>query len=175
MTHRSAPVPPCERFEIMPATLLPYLAAKGQPNHFFDHLADALKDAVGFRLFTLLVVDGTEVARIYSSDPEAYPVSGRKKMQSSPWGDHVLIGHKAWLGRTQDDIKWAFYDHDLIASLGCGCCINIPVIYDGTLLGTMNLLDQEKRYEESHVEIASQFAPLVIPAFQAFQTGASQS
>ncbi len=156
----------------MPATLLPRLADPGQPAALFDALEARLQEVVGFRLFTLLFVYGSEVARINSSDPEAYPVSGRKPMSRTPWGDHVLHAQKPWLGRTMKDIEWAFFDHELIASLGCGCCINLPVIYDGQVIGTMNLLDAEHRYGDTHLEAARPFAPLAVPAFLAARQGA---
>ncbi len=149
----------------MPANLLPIFAAPGQPTVLFDALACRLKEAVGYRLFTLLYADGSDVARIYSSDPVAYPVSERKHMGPTPWGDHVMKGQKPWLGRSMDDIRWAFFDHELIASLGCGACINLPVIYDGTVVGTMNLLDAENSYDESHLAAALPFAPIAVPAF----------
>lgn len=151
----------------MPASLLPILSQPGQPGVFFDALAERLKDSVGYRLFTLLYVDGDEVARIYSSNPDAYPVSGRKHMGPTPWGDHVLKGQKPWLGMDMDAIRWAFFDHELIASLGLGCCINIPVIYDAEVIGTIALLDVEHRYTEDHLAAALPFAPLTIPAYLA--------
>uniref|UniRef100_UPI003100D4AE GAF domain-containing protein n=1 Tax=Neorhizobium sp. EC2-8 TaxID=3129230 RepID=UPI003100D4AE len=53
----------------------------------------------------------------------------------------------------------------VIASLGLNSAINIPVVYDGETIGTINLLHEEFFYEEKHVEIAKKFAPLLIPAF----------
>jgi len=49
-------------------------------------------DAVGHELSTLLYVDGAEVARARSSRPAEYPVSGRKPMGPTPWGEHVMKG-----------------------------------------------------------------------------------
>lgn len=151
----------------MPDTLLPLLARPGQPDVLFDALSARLREVVGFRLFTLLFVDGDEVARIYSNQPEAYPVSGRKTMGPTPWGAHVIKGRKPWLGRGRADIEWAFYDHELIASLGCGDCINLPVVYDGETVGTFNLLDAEGRYDETHLAAVLPFAPLAVPGFLA--------
>ena len=134
-----------------------------------DH---AVKRLVGHKLFTLLVVvnGATQVERIYSNEPVAYPLTGRKPMGVTPWSDHVLGGLKPWLGRNAADIRWAFPDHELIASLGCASCINIPVIRFGTMLGTMNVLDAENAYDEADVETLKLFAPvLALPFAEAAQ------
>jgi len=145
--------------------LLKLLAEPGQPNFFFDALDAALAGRVGHKLLTLLYKDGDEVARVYSNMPDVYPVFGRKPMGVTPWGDLVLHRQQPFLGRDREAVKWAFFDHELIASLGLGSAINIPVVYDGETIGTINLLHEEFFYEEGHVEIARTFAPLLIPAF----------
>jgi GAF domain-containing protein len=145
--------------------LIELLAEPGQPNFFFDALDAALAERVGHRLLTLLYKDGDEVARVYSNMPDAYPVFGRKPMGVTPWGDLVLRRQQPFLGRDREAVKWAFFDHELIASLGLNSAINIPVVYDGETIGTINLLHEEYYYEEKHVEIARKFAPLLIPAF----------
>ncbi|CDZ73460.1 Bll5495 protein [Neorhizobium galegae bv. orientalis] len=154
--------------------LIGLLAEPGQPNFFYDALDAALARHVGHRLLTLLYTDGDEVARVYSNMPDVYPVFGRKPMGLTPWGDLVLRRQQAFLGRDRDAIKWAFFDHELIASIGLNAAINIPVVYDGETIGTINLLHEEFFYEETHVEIARKFAPLLIPAFlEARRTGSA--
>ncbi|WP_204351177.1 hypothetical protein, partial [Serratia marcescens] len=73
----------------------------------------ATAELVGHKLFTLLYVDGQDVARVYSSKPAEYPVSGRKTMGETPWGNLVLKGRKPYLGRNREGIRWAFFDHAL--------------------------------------------------------------
>jgi GAF domain-containing protein len=156
----------------MTEDLIELLAEKGQPNFFFDALDAALAARVGHKLLTLLYKDGDEVARVYSNISDVYPVFGRKPMGVTPWGDLVLRRQQPFLGRDREAVKWAFFDHELIFSLGLGSAINIPVIYDGETIGTINLLHDEYFYEEKHVEIAKKFAPLLIPAFlEARRTG----
>lgn len=134
---------------------------------FYSSIDQCVKRLVGHRLFTLLVVvdGGTAVERIYSSDPVAYPVTGRKAMGPTPWGDHVIKGMQPWHGRTMADIRWAFPDHALIESLGCGSCINIPVIVLGRMIGTMNVLDREDAYGDQAVTHLNLFAPLLTLPF----------
>jgi hypothetical protein len=62
-------------------------------------------------------------------------------------------------------IRWAFFDHALIASLGCGACINVPVCALGEVVGTMNILDREHAYDERHAALAQAAVPALVPAF----------
>ena len=144
--------------------ILTALEKPGQPDVIFTALDALTKSLVGHQLFTLLL-DGDEVARVYSNRPAEYPVSGRKPMGKTPWGDLVLKRRKPYLGRDKQAIRWAFFDHELIESMGLGSVINIPVVYDGVCLGTMNLLDAEHHYRPEHVAPVAALAPLLIPAF----------
>lgn len=141
------------------------LASSGQPETLYRALDDATQALVGHRLFTLLYVDGDEVARVYSSHPGQYPVSGRKRMGPTPWGAHVLDGRKPFVGRDAAAIRWAFFDAPLIESMGLGSVVNIPVRYDGAVIGTMNLLHAEFHYDDSHVPPLARLAPVLVPAF----------
>lgn len=145
--------------------LIEHLAEPGQPQTLYRALEQATQALVGHRLFTLLYVDGADVARVWSSHPKDYPTTGRKTMGATPWGKQVLSERRAFLGRDMEAIRWAFYDHELIASLGCGSAINIPVVYDGATIGTMNLLDAEFAYREEHVDLVQPLAAALIPAF----------
>ena len=146
-------------------TLAALLPQPGQPERLYSAMDEATKGLVGHKLFTLLYVDGDEVARVYSNMPGAYPVFGRKPMGPTPWGAHVLKGRKPFLGADMAAIKWAFFDHELIESLGCGSVINIPIVYNDETIGTMNLLDAEHHYRPGDAEKIMPLAPLLIPAF----------
>lgn len=143
-------------------------ASLGQPEALYDALSDATKALVGHKLFTLMFLDTArnEAARVYSNQPDAYPVGGRKELgEMTGWGRHVLEGRQPYLGPTEADIKWAFFDHELIVSLGCGAVINIPVMWNGVMLGTINLLDSEGAYNEAHIAPLLPLAPLLITPF----------
>lgn len=142
------------------------LAAAGQPAAIYAAVEAALQTLVGHRLFTLLVVDGDEVARIHSSNPAAYPVSGRKPMNRTKWGDVVLRDRRVWVAKSRPDIEWAFFDHKLIFSLGLGACINVPVAWDGRTVGTMNVLDAEGAYADAQGATAALFAPFLVAPFR---------
>ena len=136
-----------------------------QPTGFHE-LERQLSEVIGFRLFTVLQVDLPEVVRLYSSNREAYQVTGRKLMGPTPWGAHVIIEGQPWLGHTAADLKWAFPDYALIASLGCGSCLSIPVRENDQTLGTLNILDAEGRYTQDDLIRASAYATSAIPLFK---------
>jgi len=144
------------------------LAAPGQPVTLFRAVEAAVQAAVGHKLFTLMVWHQAsgDAERIYSSNPQAYPVGGRKPMVDSPYGQLVFGEQKPYLGRTKADIKWAFFDYELIYSLGLGSVVNTPVRYDGKMLGMMNILHAEHYYREQDIAALAPYAALLIPSFR---------
>jgi hypothetical protein len=152
---------------------LPHLAAvaaavarPGQPHETFAALDAALAAVLGHKLFTILAyhAESGESERCYTNQPAPYPVGGRKPLPPSTWVERVLGEHRAFLGRTAEDIRAVFTDHALIASLGCEAILNLPVVVDGRALGTINLLHQAHWYDEGDAEIGGVFAALAIPA-----------
>lgn len=147
---------------------LHHVLATGDRPALYDAVDQALQNLVGHKLFTLLIMlpGGQEVQRFWSNNPAAYPVSGRKKMGETPWGDLVIRKRQPFLGRDMDAIRWAYFDHELIASLGLGSAINVPIIAQNTLLGTIAILDVEHHYDEEKLAIAMRMAPFLIDAFR---------
>jgi GAF domain-containing protein len=143
------------------------LAAPGQPGPLFRALDQALGAVVGHKLFTLLAYhpEAAQSERCYTNQPVAYPVGGRKPVTPSPWMERLFRDHVPYIGRTAADIREVFFDHELIASLGCASVLNVPVVWDGRTLGTLNLLHEEGWYDESDVPIVRVFAALAVPPF----------
>ena len=143
------------------------LKQPGPPETLFKAVDEALAEVVGHKLFTLLYVapDGKRVKRLYTNMPKEYPVGGYKEIKETAWHKQILGQKKAWVGYNKKDIQWAFFDHELIVSLGCESAMNIPVLYNGRLLGTMNLLDAEGHYKESDPLKCEPFAALLVGPF----------
>jgi hypothetical protein len=144
-------------------------AAQGrpdQPDALFAALDEALKSAIGHKLFTILTYDDDsgEAARIYSNLPGPYPAGGRKRLAPGPWTEAVLDRGEAYIGRTQDDLRMVFSDHELIASLGCASVLNMPVRWRGRTFGSLNLLHEACWYGEDDVAACLPFAQLALPA-----------
>ncbi|MCA0399900.1 MAG: GAF domain-containing protein [Proteobacteria bacterium] len=137
-----------------------------QPQATFEAVGEALKRHVGYGLYTIThaLPGGKEVERLYSTNEAAYAVGGRKPVQKDAFREKVFGTHQAFLGRSPADFKPYFPDHDFIVSLGLGSVINVPVVVGGIALGSVNILDREGAYDETHVEKATAIARMVAPA-----------
>ena len=113
----------------------------------YDHLHTACA-ALGTRLFTITTQDEAAgvTRRAYSSNPVDYPVSGTKPLTRDGWYDFCITGQQVFVANTTPEFARYFFDHALITSLGLGSCINIPVVAEGTVLGTVNLLAEEHHF-----------------------------
>lgn len=141
----------------------------GQPDAILAAL-EALVDAtVGVKLFTLMTFDAKagEASRSYSNMPSAYPVSGKKPMSFGIWAETVLEGHRIFVANDIETIDGVFQDAELIRSLGCESCINIPVVIAGEVLGTLNCLHEAGHYAADRVAAAE---ALKLPGAIAFLT-----
>ncbi len=148
------------------------LARDGSPHAAFAAVDAAAQSLVGHELFTVLLClpGGEEVERAYSSRPDAYPVQGRKRLGSTPWGDLVLARRQPFLGPDKAAIRWAFADHPLIESLGLGSVINVGVEHGGDLLAVLALLHREGYLcEDAQVARIRALTPLLIPALRSLR------
>jgi hypothetical protein len=123
-------------------------------------------DTVGHKLFTVSMTDMAAglVRRVYSNQPEAYPTSGTKPLHGNTgdWFETVFNRRQTFSANTIEGIARVFPDHALIASLGCGSVINLPIVLSGELVATVNLLDAAGRYTPDRVVAAE--ASLALPA-----------
>jgi hypothetical protein len=142
-------------------------SAATQPDEIFAAVAAIVRERIGFGLLTMLLLtpDGDEVQRLYTTDPVNYPVSGRERLGTTAWGQHVLVDGKPYLGADRAAVAWAFPgDFDLIAGLGLGATMNLPIVALRKTMGSMNILDTEGRYGEPHLDAAATLAPyLAVP------------
>jgi hypothetical protein len=141
------------------------VAGPGQPEAIFRALDRAMATVIGHKLFTVLLRHSAESERRYTNQPAAYPVGGRKPITPSAWTDRLLGEGLPYIGRDAADIRAVFFDHELIASLGCASVLNLPVVWDGRVLGTVNLLHEAGWYDEGDVAVGQTFAALAAPAY----------
>jgi hypothetical protein len=129
--------------------------------------ADALvRRTIGHKLFTVMRLDAAlrEVERLYSSNPGAYPVGGRKVKRDTPWARTVLVEGAVFVANTPEEIRQAFADHELIAALGIGSIMNVPIGAGGRPLGTMNVSHEARWFGPQDIEQGRVVAALLAPA-----------
>ena len=107
------------------------------------------------------------VERIHSTMPEVYAVGGRKPVLPNAFTERVRKEMKPFLAKSPAEFAPLFPDHATITGLGLGCVINLPIVHDGAVLGTVNLLDAEGTYDERHVEPAMTIARQILPVLLA--------
>ena len=148
------------------ASLADCLASEPQPALLYVAIDALVQDVIGHRLFTLMKVHeaDSEVERIYSSNPAAYPVGGRKEKRGTPWSRVVLDRGEVFIARTPEEVREAFSDYELIFSLGIGSIMNIPLAYRGRCLGTMNISHESGWFTETDAAVGRLIAPFVVPS-----------
>ena len=136
-------------------------------NEFYKKLDKTIKNNIGHRLFTLTVVDHSikYVERVYSNNTKIYPLLGTKPIPINSWTNKVINNKKYFFGENKNQIKKLFFDYEKIFSLGCGSIINIPIINDQKILGTLNILHKERFYTIKSVKMIQPYAQLLSPYF----------
>ncbi len=124
--------------------------------------------ALGTRLFTVTTQDLSAglARRAYTSHPVEYPVSGTKPLTRDGWYEFCITGQQTFVANTTPEFARYFFDHALITSLGLGSCINVPIVSQGQVPGTVNLLAEEhhftpERLSAYHALIAAEHDALV--------------
>jgi hypothetical protein len=143
------------------------MRSPASPEAALTALDAAMGATIGHKLFTCLLHHpaARESERRYTNQPAAYPVGGRKPVPDSAWARRLFVEREPYIGYTADDIREVFFDHALIASLGCASVLNVPVVHDRRTLGVLNLLHEARWYDEADAPLAQVFAALAAPAF----------
>jgi GAF domain-containing protein len=141
------------------------LAAADQPPCIFRALDELSGEVIGHRLFTIMRFDAerAEVERLYSNMPDVYRVGGRKKKADTDWANQILRDKKVYRANDAAGIRAAFDDHTTILGLGLESVLNIPVVFEGRCIGTMNLLHEAGWYRPSDDEAGVLLGSFLIP------------
>ncbi len=126
-------------------------------------------ETVGFVFLTTLRYNEAEacVQRLHSSNEQAYPVGGRKPLSKITASHAALDSGEVFLAPDRAAVKEAFFDHELIFSLGSTAILNAPIRFGGRRLGTLNFCGVENTYGPEEVRNAKLLAGLLIPSLLA--------
>ena len=121
------------------------------PEDLFRRLEDMCGALVGVKLFTCSRFDlaARTAERVYTSDEEAYPLTGLKQIVPNRWTDIVLDRREPFLAESIEELRDVFPDHEKIEALGLGAVINLPIHDRDRFLGTINLLHMNGRYTKA--------------------------
>lgn len=136
----------------------------------FRAVGATLKRSIGHTLFTVsyALPGGREVERIYTSLPAEYPVGGRKPVHQTDWNT-IMASGRCFVASTPAGFGPHFEDLDAIVALGFGAVVNIPVIHQGRMLGSLNLLDREGAYQGDVLSACTAVLPPALQAYLAYE------
>lgn len=139
------------------------LTAGVSSEQVYAKVAALVAETVGFKLLTVLrfVEDTQEVERLYSSDPKAYPVGGRKQLKTINKDHQLAAKGEIFLAADEAQVRHTFPDHELIFSLGAGAVLNAPIRFEGRRLGTLNCCGVANSYGPREIENARILANLL--------------
>jgi len=143
------------------------LAQADQPHATLACIDRLGASAIGHCLFSVNAfrIESMQVERLYSSNPAAYPVGGRKNKKATAWGQQVLIERRLFIGEGEAAIRAAFDDHALMHSLGVQSIINVPVVWRDACLGVLNFARALPCVDAPQVATARMFGLIAVAAF----------
>ncbi|MDQ2779558.1 MAG: GAF domain-containing protein [Pseudomonadota bacterium] len=103
--------------------------------------------------------------RVWSSNPAAYPVAGRKRKRLTPWTQQLLRRAEIFIGEGEAALAQVFDDHAVIAGLGLRSVVNVPLLDDtGRCFATFNALGPRSHWLLREVLALQLLAALATPA-----------
>lgn len=125
----------------------------------FILIGDEAQRRFGWKLFTAMrYLPSGEVERVHTSNPDAYPLAGRKPRRDTPWSRQVLVRGEPYYANDAAGIRFAFEDAEKILGLGLGAVMNVPVKEGERVLGTLNFLREAGGYRPEDLEVAMKLA-----------------
>lgn len=137
------------------------------PKRVMEIVAQTASELLEVDFVTLSLFDQEtwESERLYSTRPEHYPVSGKKPLNQTWWSDWVMTKKKTFVANSKDEIAAVFFDHSEILKLGCESIINIPIVFRGAVIGTINCLAAAQHFTP---ELVARSERLKLPGALAF-------
>ena len=132
------------------------IAQPDQPHAIFKAVEAEVTKTIGAKLFTIMELDRKKCVarRSYTNMPDAYPATGEKPMREDAWSAQVQEKHQTFVANSIEEIAAVFPDHELIQSLGCESCLNLPIVVAGQVIGTLNCLHDAGHYTPERVAAA---------------------
>jgi hypothetical protein len=105
-----------------------------------------------------------ELQRVWTSDPAAYPVGGRKRKAMTPWTRQLLRRGEVYVGEGEAALREVFDDHARIAALGLRAVVNVPLLdAGGRCRATFNLLGTRAAWQVQEIALVQLLGVLATP------------
>ena len=107
--------------------------------------------------------DEFELQRLWSSNPQAYPVAGLKRKTLTPWSRQLLLRCEVFVGEGDAALREVFDDHARIEALGLHSIVNVPLLMEGRCVATFNVLGCHAQWQPTDVTLIRLLALLATP------------
>jgi hypothetical protein len=107
--------------------------------------------------------DEFELQRLWSSNVQAYPVSGLKRKTLTPWSRQLLVRHEVFVGEGDAALTDVFDDHARIMALGLHGVVNVPLLDEGRCAATFNVLGGRAQWLPLDIALIRLLAGLARP------------
>ncbi|SCB19025.1 GAF domain-containing protein [Cupriavidus alkaliphilus] len=145
------------------------LQQAGEPAMAFEAIGAATLQAMGPGLLTINAwhAGPAQIERLWSSNPSAYPVGGRKSKGDSAWRRQLLERGEVFVGEGDAALAAVFDDVQVIRGLGCTAVVNVPLCYQSRVIGTFNYLADRSAWPVAELAALRVLAALATPAVHA--------
>ncbi|XAH22402.1 GAF domain-containing protein [Xylophilus sp. GW821-FHT01B05] len=105
-----------------------------------------------------------ELQRLWTSNPQAYPIAGRKRKAMTPWTRQLLQRGEVFVGEGGAALAEVFDDHARIAVLGLQAVVNVPLLDEaGACVATFNVLGTRPRWLPRELMLVRLLAVVATP------------
>lgn len=105
-----------------------------------------------------------QLQRVWTSNPDDYPVGGRKRKAPTPWTTQLLVRGEVFVGEGEGALAAAFDDSARIMALGLRSVVNVPVLAGTDCVATFNVLGNRPDWRREEVAAIRLLAALAAPS-----------
>ncbi|MBU65973.1 MAG: GAF domain-containing protein [Cupriavidus sp.] len=143
------------------------------PRVAMDAIGQATLDIVGPGLLTINAWHARtgEIERLWSSDPAAYPVGGKKRKGDTSWTRQLLVRGEVFVGEGDDALAAVFDDIATIRALRLNGVVNVPLCHGGKVIGTFNYLADVDAWTANEITALRMLGQFAVGAVRDLQQG----
>lgn len=136
-----------------------------KPMQVWQEAEKALLSFYDITLFTVLFYDKKTnlLWRLFSNNQTINAIGGKKRATNSKWSVTVLKHGEVFIAPDKSALMEVFSDAPFLISYGCESVLNVPVKYQGRVIGSLNLLHKEHSYDRGNISPALIISQMLVP------------